>query len=282
MPAIHDVGLYRQSLTAGEGMEQAILLVAEQLKRAERILLLTGAGLSADSGLPTYRGLGGLYNGETEEGLPIEAALSGSMLQKDPALCWKHLAELGRACLGARPNAAHYSIVELQRSKPQCWVLTQNIDGYHRMAGSPSERLIEIHGELQPLYCQDCAEQEVELEACLDGPFPPRCQACGGGVLRPPVVLFEEMLPSSALQALQEQLHKGFDLVISIGTSASFPYIVEPLLQARANGGFTVEVNPQTTSLSGLVDVHLQGRALDVLPRLISHTLVDRICKSNQ
>ena len=85
-------------------MEGAIKRLAQAIDQAERILIITGAGLSADSGLPTYRGLGGLYNGLTEEGLPIEAALSGPMLRDNPALCWKYLAELGKACLGAEPN----------------------------------------------------------------------------------------------------------------------------------------------------------------------------------
>lgn len=251
-------------------MEQAIRHVAQQLQQAERILLITGAGLSADSGLPTYRGIGGLYNGHTAEGLPIEAALSGPMLQRDPALCWKYLAELGLACLGAQANAGHFAIAELQRSKPECWVLTQNIDGYHRAAGSPAERTIEIHGELSPLYCQSCGAVDPELAAHLERPLPPKCRQCAG-VLRPPVVLFEEMLPERAIDTLYTELAKGFEVVISIGTSASFPYIVEPLLRTRQGGGFTVEINPQQTDLSTRVDVHLQGRALDVLPILLSH-----------
>lgn len=251
-------------------MEQAIKRVAEQLKQAERILLITGAGLSADSGLPTYRGLGGLYNGHTAEGLPIETALSGSMLQRDPALCWKYLAELGKACLGAQANAGHYAIAELQRRKPHCWLLTQNIDGYHRAAGSPMERVIEIHGELAPLYCQSCGAVDAELAAHLQRPLPPKCQQCAG-VLRPPVVLFGEMLPEQAIASLYAELGKGFDVVISVGTSASFPYIVEPLLRTRQAGGFTADVNPQRGDLSDRVDVHLQGRALDVLPELLSH-----------
>ena len=250
--------------------EQAIQQVAQQLKQAERILLITGAGLSADSGLPTYRGLGGLYNGHTAEGLPIEQALSGPMLQRDPALCWKYLAELGKACLGAQANAGHYAIAELQRRKPECWLLTQNIDGYHRAAGSPVERLIEIHGELAPLYCQSCGAVDPELAAHLDRPLPPKCRQCAG-VLRPPVVLFEEMLPEQAINTLYTELGKGFDVVISVGTSASFPYILEPLLRTRQAGGFTVEINPQCTDLSNSVDVHLQGRALDVLPVLLGH-----------
>lgn len=251
-------------------MDKVIARVAQAIKQAERILLITGAGLSADSGLPTYRGLGGLYNGHTAEGLPIEAALSGSMLQRDPALCWKYLAELGKACLGAQANAGHYAIAELQRKKPQCWLLTQNIDGYHRAAGSPMERVIEIHGELAPLYCQSCGVVDSELAAHLDRPLPPKCRQCAG-VLRPPVVLFEEMLPEQAIGTLYDEVRKGFEVVISIGTSASFPYIVEPLLRTRQAGGFTVEINPQRTDLSGRVNVHLQGRALDVLPKLLSH-----------
>ena len=157
-----------------------IATVAQALRHAERILVITGAGLSADSGMPTYRGLGGLYNGRTEEGLPIEAALSGPMLRRDPALCWKYLAELGKACLAARPNAGHEAIAELQKRKPECWVLTQNIDGFHRQAGSPPERLIEIHGELAPLYCQSCGAESGGLEEHLHGQLPPRCAACGG------------------------------------------------------------------------------------------------------
>lgn len=251
-------------------MEQQIQRIATAIEQAERILIITGAGLSADSGLPTYRGLGGLYNGHTDEGLPIEAALSGSMLQRDPALCWKYLAELGKACLSAQPNAGHRAIAELQRRKPECWLLTQNIDGYHRAAGSPAERLIEIHGELAPLYCQSCGAVDPQLAEHLSRPLPPKCRQCGG-VLRPPVVLFEEMLPERAIGTLYAELRKGFTVVISIGTSASFPYIVEPVLRTRQAGGFTAEINPTRTDLSAAVDVHLQSRALDVLPGLLRH-----------
>ncbi|WP_375738943.1 NAD-dependent deacylase [Pseudomonas boanensis] len=251
-------------------MESELLRVAKVLKQARRILIITGAGLSADSGLPTYRGLGGLYNGMTEEGLPIESALSGPMLQRNPALCWKYLAQLGRACLSARPNAGHEAIAELQRIKPECWVLTQNIDGYHRQAGSPPERLIEIHGEISPLYCQSCGAESVELSQHLAGELPPKCNECGG-ILRPPVVLFEELLPEQAIETLYAELRKGFDAVISVGTTASFPYIIEPVVRTRQAGGLTVEINPSSTDLTPIVDVHLKGKALDVLRGLISH-----------
>jgi NAD-dependent deacetylase len=253
-----------------DNLQQGIDQLAQTLSKAERILIITGAGLSADSGLPTYRGLGGLYNGQTEEGLPIEQALSGPMLRDDPALCWKYLAELGRACLAAAPNAGHRAIAQIQQRKPQCWVLTQNIDGFHGAAGSPPERLIEIHGQLAPLYCQSCGLDEPDLMKQLGGPLPPRCSHCRG-ILRPPVVLFEEQLPESAISTLYAQLRIGFDLVLAVGTTASFPYIVEPLLRTRQAGGFTAEINPARTELSDWVDVQISGRALDVLMKLKGH-----------
>lgn len=249
---------------------ELVLQTAAALRHAQRILIITGAGLSADSGLPTYRGVGGLYNGKTEDGLPIEMALSGPMLRRDPALCWKYIAQLGQACLGGQPNASHYAIAQLQRIKPECWVLTQNVDGYHRAAGSPPERLIEIHGQLTPLFCQSCGAQDPHLSEHLQRPLPPLCKQCQG-VLRPPVVLFEEMLPELALETLYQEMAKGFDAVLSIGTTASFPYIHEPVLRTRVSGGFTAEINPTRTDHSASMDVFLGCRALEVVEELISH-----------
>jgi NAD-dependent deacetylase len=247
-----------------------VLQTAAALRHANRILIITGAGLSADSGLPTYRGVGGLYNGHTDDGLPIEMALSGPMLRRDPALCWKYIAQLGSACLAGQPNAAHYAIAQLQRHKPECWVLTQNVDGYHRAAGSPPERLIEIHGRMAPLYCQSCGAEDPQLSEHLQRPLPPLCAQCHG-VLRPPVVLFEEMLPELALNVLYEEMAKGFDAVLSIGTTASFPYIHEPMLRTRVAGGFTAEINPSSTDHSIHMDAFLRCRALDVMEDLVSH-----------
>lgn len=251
-------------------MDSAIERTGAMLARAERILVITGAGVSADSGMPTYRGLGGLYNGRTTEGLPIEAALSGPMLQKDPALCWKYLAELGKACLSSQPNPGHEAIAALQRLKPHCWLLTQNIDGFHLRAGSPAERLIEIHGQLAPLYCQSCGQEDAQLAEHLERPLPPKCTRCSG-VLRPSVVLFEERLPEAAIETLYAELRKGFDAVLLVGTTASFPYIIEPVLRTRDAGGFTAEVNTGLTDLSAVVEERMVGRALDIMPRLLSH-----------
>lgn len=252
-------------------VDPALLLqTASALRVAQRILIITGAGLSADSGLPTYRGVGGLYNGETDDGVPIEMALSGPMLRRDPALCWKYIAELGKACLGGQPNAAHYAIAELQRKKPDCWVLTQNVDGYHRAAGSPPDRLIEIHGQMAPLFCQSCAAEDPELSVHLQRPLPPLCRLCGG-VLRPPVVLFQEMLPEQAMQTLYDEMAKGFDAVLSIGTTASFPYIHEPVIRTRVCGGFTAQINLTPTDQSAQMDAFFACRAVHVMGELVSH-----------
>lgn len=255
-------------------MDKDVQQVVQALSRAQRILIITGAGLSAESGLPTYRGLGGLYNGLTADGIPIEEALSGQMLRDRPELCWTYLAELGRACLAAAPNRGHQAIARLQQLKPQCWVLTQNIDGYHRQAGSPAERLIEIHGQMAPLYCQSCGAESAELLAHLQRPLPPGCARCGG-ILRPPVVLFGEMLPEGAIDQLYHELRQGFDVVLSVGTTASFPYIAEPVWRTRQAGGLTVEINPEPTDLSRTVDVAIRRGAGDVLCELVSHISSD-------
>ncbi|NVL31086.1 NAD-dependent protein deacylase, partial [Pseudomonas syringae pv. actinidiae] len=131
-------------------------------------------------------------------------------------------------------------------------------------------RLIEIHGQLSPLFCQSCAAQDLQLSEHLQRPLPPLCRLCGG-ILRPPVVLFQEMLPERALETLYEQLAIGYDAVLSIGTTASFPYIHEPAIRTRVSGGVTAEINPQPTDHSAQMDVFLQCRAAHVMAELISH-----------
>jgi len=238
--------------------------VAEFVRRARRILFVTGAGLSADSGLPTYRGVGGLYDDRgTEEGVPVEAALSGPMFQTRPEVTWRHIAQIEAACRGAEPNRGHTAIAELE-AHAEVVVLTQNVDGFHRAAGS--SRVIEIHGAIHHLRCARCSwRDEVEDFAELE-PLP-RCPDCGS-VIRPDVVLFEEMLPDAALDRWRVEADQGFDVVFSVGTSSLFPYIVEPVVRAARHGIPTVEVNPGQTDLSRLVDVQLEERAavaLDVV-----------------
>jgi NAD-dependent deacetylase len=239
--------------------------VAGLLAGARRALFITGAGMSADSGLPTYRGIGGLYERDAaaEGGVPIEVALSGAMLEQDPALCWRHIGRIERACRGAQPNAGHRVLRDLQVLVPHVCVFTQNVDGLHQAAGSSI--VIAIHGDVHRLRCtlRGCSYRETVRDyAHLE--LPPRCPECGG-IARPDVVLFGEALPGPELQRFAAELERGFDVVCSIGTSSLFAYIVEPVLAAARSGVPTVEINPGRTDISPLVDVHLRARAAPAL-----------------
>jgi len=236
--------------------------VAEWLREAKRVLFVTGAGVSAESGLPTYRGVGGLYEDvEVDEGVPIEVALSGGMMAANPALCWKYIAQIEANCRGAKFNRAHAIIAALEGPVPEVVVLTQNVDGFHVDAGST--RVIEIHGNIRTLRCTRCTwRKEVDGYGGME--IPPHCPACGS-VARPDVILFGEWLPTPAVAALRTELDRGFDLVFSIGTTSLFPYIAEPVVRALRAGVPTVEINPGTSDVSHLVDVRFQERAVPTM-----------------
>jgi NAD-dependent deacetylase len=250
--------------------KSVITQVAELILNTKNILFITGAGISAESGLPTYRGIGGLYeNKMTDEGIPIETALSGYVMRTNPEITWKYLWQIGSACHKAHPNAAHRIISSIQDIKPECWVLTQNVDGLHRAAGT--KNLVEIHGHAFDLYCTECGfitEAETLLLVYDDKPeLPPTCPQCQG-IIRPDVVLFGEMLPASAVEKMNWLSQRDNDLVISIGTSASFPYIIEPVLRAREQEKNTVEINPVSTEISDLYSYHIRLDAADAMKKI--------------
>ena len=250
-----------------EKHEATLERVAADLRRAERVLFITGAGISADSGLPTYRGIGGLYNGNvTEEGLRIEEALSGGVFSLRPDITWKYLAQIEANCRNAGPNAAHYAIARLEKQLPEVLVFTQNVDGLHRKAGS--SKLIEVHGNLQQLQCTHCSFATA-IDSLAGWPMPPRCPDCGH-VLRPAVVLFGENLPEEAMDRFINALGEGFDMVFSIGTSSTFPYITQPVVWAAQSGITTVEINPGHTVLSDVVDHRLPVGAATAMTALLA------------
>ncbi len=246
--------------------DSTLKVIASELRNAGSVLFITGAGISADAGLPTYRGIGGLYeDGDTEEGVPIEVALSGAMFSRKPHVSWRHIAAIERACRGASPSAGHHAIAAVERHVPRAWVLTQNVDGLHRVAGS--KQLIEIHGSVEKLLCPRCGDRRaVRNYEGLE--IPPRCAKCGG-IERPEVVLFGEALPSDALATYEREMRLGFDLVFSIGTTSLFPYIAAPVIEARRAGVPTVEINPGDSEVSRFVSYRLRERAMEVLPRLV-------------
>jgi NAD-dependent deacetylase len=231
---------------------------AELLRASRSVLVITGAGLSADSGLPTYRGVGGLYNGrDPDEGLPIESLLSAEVMQARPALTWKYLLQIEEACRGASPNRGHEVIAAMESRFDRVWVLTQNVDGFHRRAGS--RNVIDIHGDLHRLRCIHCPHA-VTVVDYAGLAIPPRCPACGG-VLRPDVVLFGERLPASQLATYRAETAQGFDLVLSVGTTSIFPYIAAPMLDAYHLRKPSVEINPGDTDVTEFVTVKVALRA---------------------
>jgi NAD-dependent deacetylase len=246
--------------------------VADHLRHARSALFITGAGISADSGLPTYRGVGGLYDSETTaDGLSIEEALSGEIFAIRPDITWKYLIQIEENCRGAQPNAAHRAIACLERHLDRVMVFTQNVDGLHRQAGSGE--IVEIHGNLQTLVCTACPHEETVSD--LSGrTVPPFCPSCGA-VLRPKVVLFGEVLPEDELDRFIEAFQEGFDIVFTIGTSSIFPYIVQPVVLAAASGIPTVEINPAQTQLSQIVDYYLPLGAAEAMAGIVQRLGLD-------
>ncbi len=239
-----------------------IAKTAELLKSCKSIFFITGAGISADSGLPTYRGIGGLYNDKlTEDGIPVELALAGETLEKQPAVTWKYLSQIEKNCRSAKFNRGHEVIAEMEKHFERVCVLTQNIDGFHHAAGS--RNIIDIHGDMHKLSCTGCGWRRVVKDYSLID-IPPRCPDCAG-IVRPEVVFFGEMLPEDKLVVLDRELMREFDIYFSIGTTSVFPYIRQPMITANYLGRPTVEINPENTEISGVVGIKLRMRAAEAL-----------------
>lgn len=239
--------------------QETIDAIARILGDCRSILFITGAGVSAESGIPTYCGVGGLYNVDTtEEGYEIEEVLSGLMLTDRPELTWKYFAQIGRAASGATFNRAHEVIAEMETHFPRARTLTQNVDGFHLKAGS--KNVIEAHGNMYSLSCTGC-KLSAEIDEFLDDmELPPKCPSCGA-MVRPNVVLFGEMPHGDSVRIMTEEVEKGFDVVFSIGTSSVFPYIQAPLEYAKMTGSPTIEINPSKTFVTPTVDYHLPMKA---------------------
>lgn len=243
--------------------QSTIERVAARLARANHVLAITGAGISADSGLPTYRGIGGLYeNKDTEDAMPIEEALSGETFARDPALTWKHIARIEAAGRGAGYNAAHLVLARLEEVCGHVCVITQNVDGFHTAAGSND--VIEMHGNVHDLHCTRCHYAKRVDDFSSLATVPPHCPDCGA-IVRPRVVLFGEMLPARAVARYEAALAGDFDVVMAIGTTAVFPYIAAPVVTAAQAGAATIEINPATSELSDRVGYRIPLGAADAL-----------------
>jgi NAD-dependent deacetylase len=257
--------------------QQTIHRIAKLLAVSRSVLFITGAGISADSGLPTFRNNGLPYNIDcTEDGLCVERALSGDLFDDHPELTWKYLAQIEHTCRGAKCNRAHEVIVEMERHFERVWTLTQNVDGLHRAAGT--RNVIDVHGDLHNLRCPRCRHRE-KVPDYGGLALPPLCPTCASP-LRPDIVLFGETLSPEKLMMMLVELDSGFDMIFSIGTSSVFPYVAEPVQMAVEQGRTTVEINPSDTEVSDVVTMRLPMRAapaLDAIWQAYRQTMAHRL-----
>ena len=232
--------------------------VASWIRDAEHVTILTGAGISAESGVPVFRGAGGLWRQYRPEQLATPQAFA-----REPELVWEwYLWRRGRIA-EAQPNRGHLAIAQLQRERRGVTLLTQNVDGLHARAGSPA--VIELHGNLWRVRCaRECGAAHED-----SAPAAPRtelrCQC--GAWLRPDVVWFGEPLDPAAMNAATAAVGDA-DVVLVVGTSAVvYPVAALPQM-ARQRRARVVEINPEETPISGDVDVALRGAAGEVLPAI--------------
>jgi NAD-dependent deacetylase len=228
------------------------------LRDATRVAVLTGAGISAESGVPTFRGSGGLWRSYRPEDLATPEAFD-----RNPLLVWEWYDWRRTLIASAQPNPGHLALVELETRVPSFTLITQNVDGLHARAGS--NHIVYLHGDIWTLRCATCGKEEHNLEAPLPA-LPPKC-ACGG-IQRPGVVWFGEALPSQAWLAA-EQASRQCDLFLVIGTSAVVMPAGGLVYLARQSGARVIEINSEETHLSSLVDCSLRGPAGTILPALL-------------
>ncbi len=231
----------------------------DELRSANRVAVLTGAGTSAESGVPTFRdaqtGLWAKY--EPQELATPEA------FRRSPALVWDWYVWRRSLVAGAKPNAGHYALAQMARHVPELTVITQNVDGYHQKAGSAD--VIELHGSIMRTKCSNCDQVVDDFEETED--TPPRCPFCTG-LLRPDVVWFGENLPYDALSRALSAAHHC-DLFFSIGTSSVVYPAASLPLEALELGTSTVEINPDRTPLTSRMTYVLAGPSGIVLPELV-------------
>ncbi len=229
------------------------------LRQSTRIAVLTGAGISAESGIPTFRDNNGLWRNFRAEDLATPQAFA-----RDPGLVWEWYNWRRSLIARAEPNAGHHALVTLEQSKPGFTLITQNVDGLHARAGSRSPLL--LHGDIWTLRCTRCGACVQDFSAHLET-LPPVCSC--GGMKRPGVVWFGESLPQDIWRQA-EQAARSADLLLVIGTSALVYPAAGLIHLAQQSGAKVIEVNAAETPVSGSVDYSLRGPSGVILPELVS------------
>ena len=246
-----------------DNLRQHIDEVARRLAKAQRVVCMTGAGVSAESGVPTFRGPGGLWEGHRPEELATPEAFA-----RDREMVWRFYKWRRSKLLQCAPNPAHHAIAEIERRVPTFGLVTQNVDGLHRAAGS--RNIVELHGDIWIDRCTACGH-ESRVNTVPEGL--PACEKCGG-LARPGVVWFGEMLPPGAFDTAVEWAAQA-DVVLVVGTSN----VVQPAASladiAQSHGATVVEVNLDPTPLSHSADLALHGKAGEILPRIVEAWAAD-------
>ena len=235
---------------------------AALLAAAHHAVALTGAGVSAESGIPTFRGEGGLWAKYD----PVKVSSIDSFLA-DPASYWRVSKERGAVALSARPNAGHQALAAMEAAGHLVAVVTQNTDGLHQVSGS--RRVIELHGSGRTVQCLECGKLEprAEVQARLEVEMPPRCPNCGGTFLKPTVVLFGEPMPTDAINEAFD-LARQADVMLVVGSSlVVYPAADVPLVAIRS-GARLIVINAEPTPFDRFASVVIHGRSGEVLPEI--------------
>jgi NAD-dependent deacetylase len=238
-------------------MESNLEAARKNLQAARSISVLTGAGVSAESGIPTFRSNGGFWRNYRFEDLATPAGFA-----RDPKFVWEWYEERRRGIAATQPNAAHFAIAELERRASQFTLITQNVDGLHHAAGS--KNVIRLHGDIWTVRCTKCSFEEESRKQLTD--LPPRC-ACGA-LLRPGVVWFGEMLPEGAIERATTAVLKS-DVFLVVGTSAQVFPAAGLIPLAIQRGATVIEINPEETDFSQDVTFALRGPAAEMMPKLL-------------
>ncbi|MBI3465159.1 MAG: NAD-dependent deacylase [Planctomycetes bacterium] len=247
-------------------MDPSLLQCAvDLLAPAESVAVLTGAGISAESGIPTFRGPDGFWKGFRPEEVATPEAFA-----RDPKLVWDFYNYRRRLLGQVQPNAAHYALARLEAALPEFTLITQNVDGLHRLAGS--RNVLEVHGNLWRVRCTGCGAVFDKPRVSL--PELPACERCGK-LLRPDVVWFGEML-SEAVWAEAMAATGACDCFMVIGTSALVHPAAGLVWTARQHGARVLEVNLEATPASEVADVSLYGKAREILPDLVARAIEQR------
>jgi len=235
---------------------------AALLAAAHHAVALTGAGVSAESGIPTFRGEGGLWAKYD----PVKVSSIDSFLA-DPASYWRVSKERGAVALSARPNAGHQALAAMEAAGHLVAVVTQNTDGLHQVSGS--RRVIELHGSGRTVQCLECGKLEprAEVQARLEVEMPPRCPNCGGTFLKPTVVLFGEPMPTDAINEAFD-LARQADVMLVVGSSLVVHPAADVPLVAIQSGARLIVINAEPTPFDRFASVVIHGRSGEVLPEI--------------